>query len=279
MDIELHYSTDIFGSSIRIVDDLYKGRCLESQRNYSVGEILFVEDALVYASFHERDSDISMIDNLELLQRVFSPSVMSNLAKYELEFENLDSFQSLDTVRCWFQLIAIISLNKSKSYPIDIIPDYHQRIEFLLKLSTNLTNCNKYIQDIKKIRKKYPKIIPTNFSHEELANLLGILNNNQHELEHYEGAGLFVCSAIMEHSCFPNCSFSTYRTQLIVTAINNIKAGERISIDYKNNYYSPNAERIESLLSSYGFTCSCESCVGPDRKRSFICPSCQSSLS
>jgi hypothetical protein len=42
-----------------------------------------------------------------------------------------------------------------------------------------------------------------------IGRLLGILNNNQMELERYGGTGLFLNGCLCEHSCLPNCSYST----------------------------------------------------------------------
>lgn len=59
-----------------------------------------------------------------------------------------------------------------------------------------------------------------------------------------------------------------------MTAIRDIVPGERISIDYGNNFYHPTADRVNSLEESYGFVCACPMCLGPDQKRSFICNNC-----
>ena len=63
-----------------------------------------------------------------------------------------------------------------------------------------------------------------------------------------------------------------------MTAIRDIAEGERISIDYGNNFYHPTADRVESLQESYGFTCVCPTCQGPDRKRAFVCRSCYNGI-
>ena len=60
-----------------------------------------------------------------------------------------------------------------------------------------------------------------------------------------------------------------------MTAIRDISEGERISIDYGNNFYHPTADRVESLSDSYKFTCKCLECLGPDKKRSFVCGGCR----
>lgn len=81
-------------------------------------------------------------------------------------------------------------------------------------------------------------------------------------------------TAVTEHSCIPNCSFTTHSNTLYMTAIRDISEGDRISIDYGNNFYHPTADRVESLCESYRFICKCPECLGPDRKRSFVCGKC-----
>lgn len=63
-----------------------------------------------------------------------------------------------------------------------------------------------------------------------------------------------------------------------MTAIRDIKIGERISIDYGNNFYHPTGDRMESLQESYGFICKCSMCLGPDKKRAFICNKCHNGV-
>jgi hypothetical protein len=59
-----------------------------------------------------------------------------------------------------------------------------------------------------------------------------------------------------------------------MTAVKDIAVGDRISIDYGNNFYHPTADRVESLEESYSFLCRCTLCLGPDRKRAFLCSKC-----
>lgn len=103
---------------------------------------------------------------------------------------------------------------------------------------------------------------------------MGVLNNNQMELESLGGSGLFPTAAILEHSCAPTCSFTTEGSRLFLTCIRPLKRGQRLSIDYGNLHYRPTSERRAFTLEKYGFPCTCERCVGqPDFTRAFRCPS------
>ena len=69
-------------------------------------------------------------------------------------------------------------------------------------------------------------------------------------------------------------SFTTFGDTLWLTAIRAVGEGERLSIDYGNNFYLPTAERQAELEDIYGFVCTCRACtVLPDRCRAFRCRS------
>jgi hypothetical protein len=106
---------------------------------------------------------------------------------------------------------------------------------------------------------------------------LGLLNNNQMELESLGGAGLFPAAAILEHSCSPTCSFTTTDdASVLVTCIRTCPAGARLSIDYGDLHYRPTRDRQSFTRDKYGFVCSCPRCTEqPDFARAFWCPSPQ----
>lgn len=105
------------------------------------------------------------------------------------------------------------------------------------------------------------------------SRLLAVLNTNSHELADVAGSGLFLLASMMEHNCAPNCNFTSRNTQLWVTAVAEVKAGDHLSIDYEcAEVYRPTAERKTSLLHSHEFVCSCDQCtVLPDLARAFVC--------
>lgn len=192
------------------------------------------------------------------------PSIVKALVK-------LKKCQSKDTARCLLQLIALTSTAQMETDTVALA-----KLEMLSQLSAaNLVECNR---DIKSFRKKHPKWIPKCLSDAQVAKLLGVLNTNQIELEEFGGSGLFVLAAISEHSCRPNCSFTTSGSTIFVTATTDIPSGTRLSLDYSNNFYHPTAERIASLQKTYGFRCNCDMCIGPDIRRSFRCTACADGL-
>jgi SET domain-containing protein len=56
------------------------------------------------------------------------------------------------------------------------------------------------------------------------------------ELDQYGGSALFPGAAIMEHNCFPNCSFATAsegdaKHSVMMTALRQVNAGEIITVN------------------------------------------------
>jgi SET domain len=271
----LFETTTPFPSYISVVSDPVKGRCLQLSTDAaavaSTGTTLFEEDAIVYSSVVDTDDSFSILQTHEvLLQRAFPATIVRQLPDIIQETAALSTCQSDDTAQNFILLLALSLLVSDP--PVDIYPNYIQSMHLLDQLTCPRANHDAAIQDVKQLRQMYPSLIPKKrMNNASAGRLLSVLNSNQMELEQVGGSGLFVASAILEHSCQPNASFTTYGSKTTITAIRDIHPGERISIDYTNLFYSPTDERLEMLESTYGFRCTCDSCVGPDLKRAFKC--------
>ena len=64
-------------------------------------------------------------------------------------------------------------------------------------------------------------------SNEEAGRVLGVMNNNQLQLEMFEGSGIFAYACIIQHDCQPSCSFSSSLdgTTCYITALRDMNAG------------------------------------------------------
>jgi len=267
-------------NGVMIVNDANKGRCYEATRDFPIGHVIFTEAALVWGSFEESadDDDDDNVDNdnevnMDIMVKAYGSRVKNfsdNLSSILDEICRLERVQSLDTARCFLQLLALVQLNNEGQ-----LDNHH--VMSSLELLSSMTACNldQCLNDVKNLRKAIPKLIHHTISDSEAARYLGILNTNQVELEMFGGSGLFVATSIMEHSCECNCSYTTHDNNLFMTAIKNISKGQRLSIDYGNNYYHPTYERQQQLFDTYKFQCNCSKCIGPDITRAFKCIYCK----
>ena len=277
-DDSTHYELELpFRENVSVVLDQRKGRCLIANKDFNPGDMLIQEEALCYARFSNNVKSNSAAELAfpmgRSIQDLFvdaykssNKNVLTQLPEILKELTKLSKVSSLDTARCLLQLIGLTS-SRPPSSSSSISREFQLRMLFQLT-AANVKECT---SDIKSFRKKHARWLPKHMKDTEIAFLLGVLNTNQMELDELGGSGLFVVSAIMEHNCNPNSSFTTSGSTVYVAAIKPIKAGERISLDYTNDFYCATAERIEGLKQTYDFVCDCGECSGPDRKRSFEC--------
>lgn len=76
------------------------------------------------------------------------------------------------------------------------------------------------------------------------------------------GLGLYPTAALMNHACCPNVDVNYYGDTNVYQAIQNIKAGEEINVDYGVVFYTnPRLDRHSKLSDQYFFTCQCQACT------------------
>ena len=263
-----------FHETARIVHDPEKGRCLEATRKIIPGELLWTETAFVFAScedseeYVEHDRRMWQAIGKKNTKKKNKKKAISHSKACELldSLAGLPSVGSLDTARCLLYLIlkALKTRDSSLSSASEL---------FLQLEPSNIDDC---LRDISDFRASFPGYFPDDLSTAIIGRCLGVLNNNQMELEDLVGSGLFVATAILEHHCRPNCSFSTAGPVLYMVATERVEVGDRLSIDYGNNFCRPTFYRQIYLYKTYKFFCLCSKCMGPDETRCFHCPTCSS---
>jgi len=250
-----------------------KGRVCVATRDFSLGEVVLEEKAFVHGTENmEQCLECDSFDHqLSKCPAVLNKNISypSYLLKHEQEIigylAELKGVQSEDKARVWVKCLW-----RWGKDPTSLDP--------LLALTAPPENLARCIKSVKAARKQLPYLLPESLSTMQAAEILAILNTNGHELEGLQGVGVFTTACLLEHSCVPNLSFTTHNTSIRLTALQPVSAGERISIDYGNNYYRPTVERRKDLKETYGFVCNCELCGGcvPDKCRAFKCPHCES---
>ncbi|CAI5722116.1 unnamed protein product [Hyaloperonospora brassicae] len=254
---------------VRVVQDPVKGKVVRSERPFAPGHVIFREQAFVAASWStdvcskceelpssgsgqassadsgpgcecERTGTPKPMYSSKLQATAGRRAVVVNVMK------TVDGIDEVDRARC---ILKCLAMYERDVYALDEV------------LSLAWAAQQRAMDAALQLRRQLPGIFPQGFSDAQMARLIGVLNTNAHELETLGGSGLFLSACRMEHSCRPNCSFTTFDSTLWVTAIRAVAPGDALSIDYGNFFYRPTLERRESLLDSYGFVCTCEACV------------------
>lgn len=262
-------------SGVRVADGGAKGKVVLAARAFAPGDVIFAEQAFVFAPWstdvcprcEERKSDAAAGTLCACEREGAAPTAPLYPGKLETDLARreqvvrlmtgLEGIDEVDRARCVLRCLAMFERDA------DALTD-------VLRLTS--ANYERSLAAATQLRAQAPDAFPAGFSDAQLATLIGVLNTNSHELENLGGSGLFLSACRMEHNCSPNCSFTTYDSQLWMTAIKPIAVGDALSIDYGNFFYRPTEERMSSLLESYGFLCSCDAClVNADTTRSFQC--------
>lgn len=107
------------------------------------------------------------------------------------------------------------------------------------------------------------------FQAEHLTRLAAVLNGNAHGVGAGagpdSGVGLFPLLSMLNHSCDPNCCFTSLpgvAATLQVRARRPIVAGEELCVSYVDLFAARSARR-EALEATKGFACGCNRCSAP----------------
>lgn len=267
----VHSAPSFAACGVRVADDAVKGKVVLSERTFQAGEVIFSEQAFVFAPWgtdvcpgcEEAKSDEKTqccCDREGKPKQLYTEKLSGNLERREQVVNlmaDLEGIAEVDRARCILRCLAMFERDNAA-------------LDDVLLLTS--ANFDRSMDATTQMRAQVPDVFPSGFSDNQMATLIGVLNTNSHELENLGGSGLFLSACRMEHNCSPNCSFTTYDSQLWMTAIKPIAKGDALSIDYGNFFYRPTEERMSSLLESYGFLCTCDAClVHPDTCRSFQC--------
>ncbi len=252
----------------QIIDHPEKGRVLVATSSFMPGDLIFKERAFVSASWHEFHCiECFQAHKAGKCERVlgrYPRIIIKNLTMLEEALADIHVFGDLDRARCFIKCMLLLA-NSPDASPL----------QQLLALDTNFeAECLEGIAFAK--RKQVVRVcnlFPDHIPDEIPARLLSVLKCNSHEIENVGGSGVFLYASMMEHACIPNCNFVTETDQISIIAIQPIKEGDCLAIDYSQAFYRPTAERRKTLLASHCFTCNCTGCtILPDRCRSFNCP-------
>lgn len=258
-----------------------RGRVLVSTRAFQPGEVVLHEHAFMcsnWDSFRCAECDKPhMTRSCMAAKKKWAKKVLAKMDSVEESLKEAECIGEIDHVRSFIKLLnmyiveSTIGVNPSNGSPLS---------DFFSLSYTHFDQARKGLLTKLPYQSSTPKEIlehaglwPSGLSVDDAARMLAILNTNSHELSDIRGTGIFLRASLMEHSCAPNCNFSTTGRELQILALRPIAAGENLSIDYGMGLYRPVSARREGLRRSHGFTCFCVACTQhPDRSRAFTCP-------
>ncbi|XP_066237831.1 histone-lysine N-methyltransferase SMYD3 isoform X3 [Saccopteryx leptura] len=93
-----------------------------------------------------------------------------------------------------------------------------------------------------------------------ICNSFTICNAEMQEV----GVGLYPSMSLLNHSCDPNCSIVFNGPHLLLRAIQDVEAGEELTICYLDTLMT-SAERQKQLRDQYCFSCDCSRCQTQDK--------------
>lgn len=260
-----------------IIDD-QKGRVLVAKESILPGQTVLKDSAFIYATWFPYKCFACHKPHASKCKgqrHYINELVTSKFDTIALELSEFDAVGDLDRARCFLKCLAIVYTSKKNT---EIITKKHeilkaQKLAAFLKLtSANIEVSLDCIKNIKKTNNQTIINYVAELGELQVAQILGILNTNSHELADFGGSGVYLLASMLVHSCAPNCNFTTHGNKLWINAIKYIRQGEYLSIDYHNLFYQPTQERINSMKNSHRFICDCPQCtIHPDLCRAFVC--------
>lgn len=255
-----------------------RGRVLLATRAFQPGECVLHEHAFIHSNwdaFRCADCDKPhMTRSCAVAKKKWPKKLLAKMDAIEGSLLEADCIGELDHARSFIKLMHMYMSESTVGATTTSLGDffalsYTHYPEALAGLTGKLPYQSASPKDIL----EDAGLWPAGLTVEEAAKMLAILNTNSHELSDIRGTGVFLRASLMEHSCAPNCNFSTTGRELQIIALRPIAAGENLSIDYGMGMYRPVSHRRAGLKRSHGFTCFCVACTQlPDRARAFTCP-------
>ncbi|KAJ3216555.1 hypothetical protein HK099_005832 [Clydaea vesicula] len=119
--------------------------------------------------------------------------------------------------------------------------------------------------------------LPFKVDAKKVVTLACIINSNSHGIYNPHsstndiiGLGLFPLTALINHSCVPNCVFLgadksklSDENDIMVRTLTDVKKGDEIVVSYLD-LWSPNVDRRLELLATKHFWCECSRCNSSD---------------
>jgi len=264
----------------------HRGRVLLASAAASPGEPLLHEAAFVtsnWDSFRCAECDRPHATRrCAAAKKKWAPKILKKIAELEATLSEASLIGSLDHARSFMKLLRLFVSESAlgSSAGVALAGAGGTLSDLLCLSSSRVDECVRCLDSKLPYQSSSPKqllehagVWPSGLSVRDAGLMLAILNTNSHELTDVRGSGIFLRASLMEHSCLPNCNFSTTGREMQILALRPVQPGDNLSIDYGEGWYRPVSERRAGLLKSHGFLCFCVACTSlPDKSRAFSCP-------
>eukprot|EP00386_Alphamonas_edax_P004272 GDKI01013499.1.p1 GENE.GDKI01013499.1~~GDKI01013499.1.p1 ORF type:complete len:582 (-),score=201.21 GDKI01013499.1:208-1857(-) len=237
-----------------------KGRVLHSHRDFTPGEIIFIEPPLI--AVQERPGD----ESFEALKGM--------IQKGGFDFDPLWYWCALNTTLLSDSPTPGPGKNEKNAQTLNCVTTEKQEL-FLTLFAPDVDGPS---DDVKKILEGLK--LKQGFDPLLVEQLLQVWIHNCFEYtDDPVGYSVYFISSFLAHSCLPNAVWH-YDAQdnFVLRARTHIKTGEELSVSYlsEDALFEPTPMRQKTLESTKSFICTCIRCTSPlDLCRGFKCPQCK----
>ncbi|KAH9135238.1 hypothetical protein AeRB84_019270, partial [Aphanomyces euteiches] len=242
----------------------------------AAGQTIFQEIAIVSSGFGHSFDDCGCHGDDEPVEAHVEPETLD---EDDLETVSPAVVQEFDALMSYCEGHPVLSMVDIRKNLFKLLRLYEldaTSLTLLLTLEINKEEASEYLEAATGLRREHPSIIPPGLSDDDVAHLIGLLNNKYcHALEEIQGSGVFIYMSLLAHSCLPNCNLTVTGNTMWLTAIRPIAANEVLTVDVADLFYRPLQERRD-LLENDKIPCNCDlcSCILPDYARAFKCQDC-----
>ena len=166
-------------------------------------------------------------------------------------------------------------LKNACQFALDVFKSGAEKRDLLLQLCDSCPEGYAARERVK--NKAVKRLLGNKVAHEdteELEKLIGIYCSNSHAMLATGEAGIFPLTAMLNHSCDPNCVFSADPDGTLYVAVcRDVDEGDELCVAYieMSGEGEPLEQRRERLRESFHFVCQCSRCQADEAEARALC--------
>ncbi|KAH9135237.1 hypothetical protein AeRB84_019269, partial [Aphanomyces euteiches] len=201
------YAQHLFFSQARVFQDITKP--IVATEDLAAGQTIFQEIAIVSSGFGHSFDDCGCHGDDEPVEAHVEPETLD---EDDLETVSPAVVQEFDALMSYCEGHPVLSMVDIRKNLFKLLRLYEldaTSLTLLLTLEINKEEASEYLEAATGLRREHPSIIPPGLSDDDVAHLIGLLNNKYcHALEEIQGSGVFIYMSLLAHSCLPNCNLT-----------------------------------------------------------------------